>query len=116
MSLSCNRGKYVQSPRTVDAVEHTFETAVHSIVAPYDGEQTLELKCKAKENFDTSTHSVEAVEENFDTSTHSVEAVEENFDTSTHSVEAVEEELVYSITSTGDRGTHAPFMSDVSRT
>ncbi len=36
---------------------------MHSIVAPYEGEQTLELKCKAKENFDTSTHSVEAVEE-----------------------------------------------------
>ncbi len=49
---------------------------MHSIVAPYEGEQTLELQCKAKENFDTSTHSVEAVEENFDTSTHSVEAVE----------------------------------------
>ncbi len=54
-----------------------LDTAMHSIVAPYEGEQTLELKCKAKENFDTSTHSVEAVEENFDTSTHSVEAVEE---------------------------------------
>ena len=57
--------------------DHMLETAVHSIVAPYEGEQTLELECSAKENFDTSTHSVEAVEENFDTSTHSVEAVEE---------------------------------------
>ena len=36
-----------------------------------------------QKEFDTPTHSVEAVEEKLDTSTHSVEAVEEKLDTST---------------------------------